>query len=24
MRHLQIYEIMNELRDRLIHTYSDH
>jgi len=24
MRHLQIYEIMNELRDRLIETYSDH
>ena len=23
MRHLQIYEIMNELRDRLIDTYSD-
>jgi hypothetical protein len=24
MRHLQTYEIMNELRDRLIDTYSYH
>jgi hypothetical protein len=24
MRHPQTYEIMNELRDRLIETYSDH